>query len=125
MVDGKTWYVKKYEIENDDCYLNFVFNTGNNGSPQTVDVMHVSTDKYFIISTQKSGSKHLVNEYTPGLFDPCDVNRDGNITATDITAIYNYLLRNDTTYIDTSDCNNDGVITSSDITVIYNRLLKE
>lgn len=52
-----------------------------------------------------------------------DVNQDGEVTASDITAIYNYILYGDETYLSTSDTNNDGAVTSSDITFIYNILL--
>lgn len=53
-----------------------------------------------------------------------DVNGDGEVNAADITAIYDYLLNNDDTYIATSDVNGDGMITSADITFIYNILLE-
>ena len=53
-----------------------------------------------------------------------DVNGDGEVNAADITAIYDYLLNNDDTYIATSDVNCDGMITSADITFIYNILLE-
>lgn len=56
-------------------------------------------------------------------FDPCDVNHDGSVTASDITALYNYLLNGDETYLSSSDVNGDGNITSADITMIYNYLL--
>ena len=52
-----------------------------------------------------------------------DVNCDGYVTTADITALYNYLLNGDETFIETSDVNGDGYITTSDITVIYNILL--
>ena len=52
-----------------------------------------------------------------------DVNCDGYVTSADITAVYNYLLNGDETYIATDDVNGDGYITSSDITAIYNILL--
>ena len=52
-----------------------------------------------------------------------DVDGDGYVTTVDITAIYNYLLNGDETYIDTSDVDGDGFITTTDITVIYNILL--
>ena len=54
-----------------------------------------------------------------------DVNCDGQVTSVDITALYNYLLNGDTTYLATSDVNGDGQVTSVDITVIYNILLGE
>ena len=52
-----------------------------------------------------------------------DVNGDGEVTTIDITAIYNYLLNGDTTYLATSDVDGDGFITTVDITAIYNILL--
>lgn len=54
---------------------------------------------------------------------PGDVNGDGEVTSADVTALYNYLLNDDMTYIDTDDVNGDGEITSADITFIYNILL--
>ncbi len=56
-------------------------------------------------------------------YNPCDVNRDGSVTSSDITALYNYLLNSDMTYVDSADVNGDGSITSADITVIYNYIL--
>ncbi len=52
-----------------------------------------------------------------------DVDRDGTVTATDITAIYNYLLNGDESFLNTSDVNGDGYINAVDITIIYNILL--
>ncbi len=52
-----------------------------------------------------------------------DVNGDGDVTAADVTCIYNYLLNGDETFIDTCDVDGDGFITSVDITVIYNIML--
>ena len=41
-----------------------MFSTAS-GSPQTVDVNNISTDRYFQISEQKNGDgKHLVNDIT-------------------------------------------------------------
>ena len=52
-----------------------------------------------------------------------DVNCDGHVTAADITAIYDYLLNGDQTYITTIDVNGDGNVTSADITAVYDILL--
>lgn len=52
-----------------------------------------------------------------------DVDQDGIVTAADITALYNYLLNNDYTFIETSDVDGDGTVTASDITTIYNILM--
>lgn len=53
----------------------------------------------------------------------CDVNYDGAVTASDITAIYNHLLFDNTGYDVKLDTNFDGYITASDITEIYNVIL--
>ena len=52
-----------------------------------------------------------------------DVNGDGSVTSADVTALYDFLLNGDNTYLATSDVDNDGAITSADITAIYNVLL--
>ena len=52
-----------------------------------------------------------------------DVNCDGYVTSADITALYSYLLSNDTTYLDTSDVNGDGSITSADVKTVYSIVL--
>lgn len=59
-----------------------------------------------------------VNPGTPG-----DVDGDGVVTSGDITALYNYLLNNDSSAIVNGDVDNDGAITSGDITNVYNILL--
>ena len=52
-----------------------------------------------------------------------DVNGDGSVTAADVTALYDYLLNNDQTFLATSDVDGDGVITAGDVTAIYNIIL--
>ena len=52
-----------------------------------------------------------------------DVNNDGVVTSSDVTALYRYLLNNDETYLATSDVNDDGIITSADVTAVYRILL--
>ena len=54
---------------------------------------------------------------------PLDVNCDGQVTAADITALYNYLLNGDETYLNTSDLNGDGSVTAADVTQLYNYLV--
>ena len=52
-----------------------------------------------------------------------DVNLDGFVTAFDVTAIYDYLLNGNETYLSTLDVNGDGEITAADVTAIYDILL--
>ena len=62
-IGGKKWYTQTYTINEDYDAVSFVFSTST-GSPQTVDVTNVTTDKFFEISVSKDGSKHLVNDVT-------------------------------------------------------------
>ena len=63
VVGGKTWYTQTYTINEDYDAVSFVFSTGT-GSPQTVDVTNVTSDKFFEISNSKDGDKYLVNDVT-------------------------------------------------------------
>ena len=54
---------------------------------------------------------------------PGDVNGDGQVTAADVTMLYNIILSDDWTGAVNADQNGDGVITSSDVTAIYSILL--
>lgn len=62
-VGGKTWYTRQFTINEEADAVSFVFSTGS-GSPQTVDVTNVSTDKFFEISSEKDGDKYKVNDVT-------------------------------------------------------------
>lgn len=61
VVNGKTWYYKKYTMESENDVVNFVF---NNGSTQSVDVTGVSRTRYFELSTTMNGGKYEVNDVT-------------------------------------------------------------
>ena len=52
-----------------------------------------------------------------------DVNGDGIVSSVDVTALYNYLLNNDSSAIVNGDQDGDGIITSVDVTIVYNILL--
>ncbi len=78
-----------------------------------------------------SGAKNvdlIIDNITIHYFDtatamPGDVNGDGLVTAADITALYDYLLNNNSTNLIYGDQDNNGTITASDITAVYNILL--
>ncbi|MBR6488997.1 MAG: glycosyl hydrolase 53 family protein [Muribaculaceae bacterium] len=61
---------------------------------------------------------HSNNEVVSG-----DVDGDGIVTSTDITALYNWLLNNDDSAIVNGDQDCDQHITVGDITIVYNILL--
>ena len=52
-----------------------------------------------------------------------DVNGDELVSSVDVTALYNYLLNNDSSAIVNGDLDGDGSITAGDIVIIYNILL--
>jgi len=49
-----------------------------------------------------------------------DVNGDGSCTASDVTALYNFILYGNNSAIVNGDQNGDGAITASDVTAVYN-----
>ena len=72
-------------------------------------------------SSEASGMNEVYTTLFPkasgGL--PGDVNGDGNVTAADITALYEFLLDNNSSHIVYGDQNGDGEITSADVTAVY------
>lgn len=54
---------------------------------------------------------------------PGDVNGDGNVTAADVTALYDFMLNNDNSHIVNGDQTGDGQITAADVTAVYTILL--
>ncbi|MBR6490420.1 MAG: hypothetical protein IKT03_07805, partial [Muribaculaceae bacterium] len=58
-----------------------------------------------------------------GALNNADVDRDGNITAADVTALYDYLLGNATSSTFNYDVDGDGEVTASDITMVYGVML--
>ena len=87
-------------------------------------VYYSSLDGYFIGDANGNivGNAWVTINGT-ATFMPGDVNGDGSVTSADITAIYNYLLNNDSSSMLNGDQNGDGNITSADVTAVYNILL--
>ena len=52
-----------------------------------------------------------------------DVNGDGSVNAADVTALYNYILNGDNTFLAASDVNGDGAVNAGDVTAVYNIIL--
>ena len=67
-IGGKQWYSKEFTINGSDDFVNLVFSTGS-GSPQTIDINNVTTTKFYEVSTQKDGDKHLVTDVTGSYTD--------------------------------------------------------
>lgn len=90
-----------------DCYLAYPVN-GVVGNYGTIMVDGDSWEDHVEI---KRGARHG------------DVNGDGDITAADVTALYDWLLNNDNTQLKYGDQNGDGDITAADVTEVYDVLL--
>jgi formylglycine-generating enzyme required for sulfatase activity len=54
---------------------------------------------------------------------PGDVNGDGHVNSADITALYDWMLNNNSSNLVNGDANGDGHINSADITCVYDILL--
>ena len=54
---------------------------------------------------------------------PGDVNGDGEVTGSDVTALYNHILFGQDTEIFNGDQNGDNEVTGSDVTAVYNIIL--
>ena len=97
----------------------------NNGTIQTKDLEYVAGGVYALVNGINKTGKLLYTVPTSGGNTPLpgDVNGDGDVTAADITALYDFLLSDDSTNLVNGDQNGDGDITSADITAVYDILL--
>lgn len=113
----------QYKFEGDSLERNFTvkFNLGNL-EEQNLKLRLAcwdATDQYSSLSIRKV----FVNTAEPSADLTGDVNGDGSVNAADVTALYNYILNGDETYIATSDVNNDGAVNAGDVTAVYNIIL--
>ncbi len=63
VVKGQTWHCQTVNIPTEHYYVNAVFSSGS-GSPQTIDVTNITSDRYYVISTTLNGGKYVVNDVT-------------------------------------------------------------
>ena len=65
-------------------------------------------------------------EFDPNAHQLGDVDGDGNVNISDVTALINYLLARDEEgiHLDAADCDQDGSVGISDVTMLINMLLK-
>ena len=66
---------------------------------------------------------NLIEKIGGGDAIPGDVNGDGSVTSADVTALYNYLLNNDSSALVNPIQDGDEPITAGDITAVYNIIL--
>ncbi len=76
-------------------------------------------------SSEASGKSEVYTTLYPKASGgmPGDVNGDGQVTAADVTALYDVLLNNDYSHIVNGDQTGDGDITAADVTAVYTILL--
>ena len=110
---GKNIYLWTYNTKRQFMPTGILFS--NNGMPQTTDFAFVNGGYYTeggLLGTLKSPSTVYG-----------DVNCDGSVNAGDVTALYNYILNGDASFLPSSDVNNDGAINAGDVTAVYNIIL--
>lgn len=95
----------------------FDYDTGNEVSPySTIEPSY----GYLSINTSQN---HVNIDLFSSASVPGDVNGDGTVTAADITALYDYMLNNDSSHITNGDQTGDDIITAADITAVYTIML--
>lgn len=60
-VGDYTWLCQTVNITSKDYCVNAVFSTGS-GTPQTVDVVNITEDSYYVIKTSQTGTKYKVEK---------------------------------------------------------------
>lgn len=105
------------------------FNTTNGICQVQFEAVNIRAEGHLLATlTATMGSEtHTVKiKFTYGEQDvPLvgDVNGDGEVTAADVTLLYNIILNSDWTGVVNADQNGDGEITAGDVTAVYNILL--
>ncbi len=63
-IDGYTWYYQTFNVSSPDYYFNMVLSTGS-GSPQTVDILGLSEDHFFVVKNKTFAAKYMAEDCTP------------------------------------------------------------
>ena len=93
-------------------------NYDGEGNVITTSQVEQARNKYWYPLQWKDGAWSNIPVAVPG-----DVNGDGYVSSADITALYDYLLTNESSNLVNGDVDGDGNITSGDITAVYTILL--
>lgn len=103
-------------------YVTYMYDCFN-GIPTSTCVVIVPKGTLELYQTTSPWSDFINIVENAESFVEGDVNGDGNVTAADVTALYDFLLNNDTDNLIIGDINGDGNITAADITAVYDILL--
>ena len=99
-INGAKFYYHTFDIPTSDYYFNIIFDQGDQSVDpdlkQTVDIGPVNQDVYYEIAELVNG-KYTVNDITAQYqggteTNPGDVNGDGKVNVSDVTALINIIL---------------------------------
>ena len=97
--------------------LRAIFNDGENNT-MTAAQITTARDKYWLPQKYNGSAWVELTASTRG-----DVNGDGNVTISDVTALIDLLLGGGTINNPAADCNGDSNVTISDVTALIDYLL--
>jgi hypothetical protein len=99
--------------------LRAIFNGGENNSMTEAQIT-TARNKYWLPKKYNGSAWVDMTASTRG-----DVNGDGEVTISDVTALIDYLLSGDASAINTdaADCNQDNGVSIADVTVLIDYLL--
>lgn len=103
-----------------DVYCYYPSSLEQNDPPTYQQVAQAKAKKIHFYQRVNYGWEEM-SDTPPAI--PGDVNGDGLVTSADITALYDFLLNNNTTHIVNGDQTGDGIITAAEITAVYDVLL--
>ena len=94
------------------------------GNVMTVEQVNLAHSKGWNVSYYNQDTNNW-EPYSGSSFQRGDVNGDGNVNISDVTALINYLLSHNATglNLDAANCNQDSTINISDVTALINFLL--
>ena len=76
-----------------------------------------------IPTNQTGGATTIITNWGGSAVVPGDVNGDGVVAGSDVTALYNHIRFGQDTEIFNGDQNGDGEVSGSDVTAVYNIIL--
>ena len=130
-INGDKFYYHTFDVPTSDYYFNVIFDQGDQNvdpeNKQTVDIGPVNQDVYYEIAELVNG-KYTVNDitaqYQGGVETlPGDVNDDGKVNVSDVSALINMILGIQTMDESKGDVNGDGRVNVSDVTALINIIL--
>ena len=127
VINGVKFYYHTFNVNSSDYYFNIIFDQGKD-KKQTVDIGPITQDIYYEIAPDEVNGKFTVNDITSqyeggtvGL--PGDVNGDGKVNVSDVSALINMILGLSAMDQSAGDVNGDGRVNVSDVSALINIIL--